>query len=185
MDKNINLQFFQALLGSNNQERKIAEEKFSLLKQVSFNESIEVFISGLDSNDLNIQNLSLLLLKKTYLDSADTYNNLLDENSKLYLKKLVFTLIQFDKNIKFLYRIADILSKIFSFENISELLGYVVKTFDSENAVARQFAIYIIESLCDLGILKDNVVEGSVENFNHIFKKGNKYTQKFIYIYRT
>jgi len=164
---------FQSLLSHINDDRKNAEDYLHKIKDLEFKDSIKIFLSGIESTDVNIQNIAMICMKKNYLDKE--YYALLDDNSKLELKKIVYSLIHFDKNIKSLNRIADFLAKMYSNEKnqLSELLAYVVKTFESENEVARQFAIYIIEALCELGELKDDIVGGSVDNFNIIFKKGN------------
>ena len=173
MNNDFNLQLFQSLLSSNNNERKMAEENFNKVKDLPFKDSIKIFLSGLESQDPKVQNITIVLMKKTYLDSKGYYD-LIDDESKLELKKLIFSLVNFDRNLLYLNRLGDFLSKMYSHStsNLSELLGYVVKTFESELDIARQFAIYIIESLCELGVLKDDIVEGSIENFSVVFRKG-------------
>ncbi len=172
MNKDLSQKLFESLLGADNIERKEAEVKFNKLKDLPFQESIQVFLTGVGSNNTNVQTLAILLMKKTYVENKENYS-LLSPTDKIELKKLMYSLVVFDKDINVLCRIADFLAKLYSYEDLPELLTYVVKTFNSENSITRRFSIYTIEAICELGILNDSAVEGSIDNFNIIFKAGN------------
>jgi hypothetical protein len=75
------------------------------------------------------------------------------------------------KDWKSLQRIADALAKLYSISDLDSSFNDILTWFNSENSVSRQFSIYLIEVLCDLAVLKDEIVKNSIDNFIAIFKK--------------
>jgi hypothetical protein len=155
--------------------RKSAEEKLSKLKSLPFETSVKVFITGMTSNDPKLSNLAALLLKKTLIEDYEMFK-LYSPESVSELKKLLFTYINFDKDTKLLQRVGDILAKIYHHQkNLQEIFPIIVNWFSDSLPKAREFSIYMIESLCEMGAIEDKIVESSISEFNSIFNKGNYY----------
>jgi len=96
----------------------------------------------------------------------------LDDKLKNSLKELIFGFISFDKEPKFLERIADLIAKLYSKSALNEIFGFIVGWMANESPNARRFGIYMIEVLCDLGAINDDVVQNTTNEFLNIFNKG-------------
>ncbi len=96
----------------------------------------------------------------------------LDENLLSSLKQLVFNFITFDKEPKFLERVGELVAKLYYKNSLKEIFGFIGQWMSNENPAARRFGIYIVEVLCDLGAINEEVVQSSTSNFNNIFEKG-------------
>ena len=96
----------------------------------------------------------------------------LDTNLKNSLKEIIFKFISFDKEPMFLERVADLIAKLYSKTALNEIFSFIVGWMSNENPAARRFGIYMIEVLCDIGAIKEDMVEKSVNEFLGIFSKG-------------
>ena len=166
------IQLFQDIMSSDDSIRKNAEKKLETLKTMPFDQSLKIFINGMNFNDLKVSNLAALLLKKTLIDDKETFNKIQPEKIKEFTIYLL-TLISFERDTKFLQKIGDIIAKVhFYLNTLPEIFANIIKWFSDPNPLAREFSIYLIETLCEIGAIEDKIVESSISEFNSIFNKG-------------
>jgi hypothetical protein len=166
------IQLFQDIMSSEDTKRKAAEDRLNSLKNVPFETSVNVFISGMNFNDIKISNLAALLLKKTLIDDKEAFSKIQPEKVQ-ELITLLLSYIRFDRDQKFLQRVGDVLAKIhFHLNTLPVIFPTIVNWFSDPLPQAREFSIYMIESLCEIGAIEDKIVESSITEFNTLFNKG-------------
>ena len=167
-----NTLLFQDIMSNDDSKRKFAEEMLNSLKTMPFETSLKVFIHGMNSKDLKISNLAALLLKKTLIEDKETFIRIQPEKIKEFTY-LLFSYVSFERDTKFLMKIGDIIAKVHYFLNtLPEIFSIIIKWFSDTNPQAREFSIYMIETLCEIGAIEDKIVENSISEFNSIFNKG-------------
>ena len=171
-DQNSHIQLFEDILKADKQIRSSAEEQIQKLKQIDFNTSIQVFNSGMNSNRPEVRQLAALLLKKNYLEDKLILANLTADNLDV-LEKVLKQNIDFEnKEFKTLQRIGEALAILYSGLDLQKCFKDIITWFSSTNPLARRFAIFLIEILCELRVLNDEVVKNSISEFLEIFRKG-------------
>ncbi len=169
------IQLFENLMSTQKDIRENAEKSFDQLKNMPVSQSLPVFAEGMSSGVDNIFQLSTLLFKKTYCENADKLKSFTPEE-KSSLINLVKSKIDFSgaKPWKSLQRLAEALSPLYQETNLSNGFVDILKWFsDQNNALSRKFAIFIIEVLCTLNAINENVLDpGAISNFKGIFSKG-------------
>lgn len=171
-DQNSHMQLFQDLLKADKQSRTTAEEQIQNLKKIDFNQSIQVFNTGMSSQTPEIRQLAALLLKKNFLEDKNILANLTADNLNV-LEKVLKQNIDFEnKEFKTLQRIGEGMAILYSGSDLKNCFNDIIAWFSSSLPIARRFAVFLIESLCELRVLTDEVVKNSVSEFLEIFRKG-------------
>ena len=169
------IQLFENLMSTQKDIRENAEKSFEQLKNMPVSQSLPVFAEGMSSGVDNIFQLSTLLFKKTYCENADKLKSFTAEE-KSSLINLIKSKIDFSgaKPWKSLQRLAEALSPLYQETNLSNGFVDILKWFsDQNNALSRKFAIFIIEVLCTLNAINEDVLDpGAISNFKGIFSKG-------------
>jgi hypothetical protein len=168
-----NIQLFSDIMSTEEQKRKSAEEKLFSFKSQPMNTSIQVFLDGMNHHNDNISNLAALLLKKTYIDDKEYFSkhSPQDQNN---LSQVILAQVKFERSQKFLQKLADILAKIFYYQkNLSSVFPMIIQWFSSPDANAREFSIYFVEVLCEIGAIEDSVIESSINDFTAMFNQGD------------
>lgn len=170
------IQFFENLMSPKKEVREQAEKDLEQMKTMSVSQTINIFKEGIQSANENIAQLSALLLKKTYLDSPEKRQKLSLDEAKLLID-LVKTQINFQgRSWKTLQRLGDNLAPLYQVSGLGQGLQEIMNWFsDQANAISRKFAIYLIEVLCELGALKEELIDdNAIQNFKVIFSNGLK-----------
>jgi hypothetical protein len=172
MNSTENIKLFQNLMSHDKQLRTTAEAQLESLKKAEFNSGIQVFAEGTTSEKPEIRQLATLLLKKTYLDDKTILKFLTAENLST-LEKIIKQNLNFESNDwKTLQRTGEALAILFSGADLHTCFREIVAWFSSTNALARRFAVFLIENLCDLNVITDEIAKVSFADFAQIFEKG-------------
>ena len=167
------IQFFENLMSPNKEIRENAEKDLEKLKTLPPLESLKVFEEGMSSPKESTFQLATLMLKKVYLDNKEKKESLTDEEKNALLQ-ILKSKIDFNKNWKSLQRIADALAPTYQITSLPNGLSEIMNWFNNQNdPKSRKFAFYIIEVLCDLSAITEDVLDSNaIENFKIIFTKG-------------
>ena len=169
------IQLFENLMSPQKDIRENAEKTLNELKNLPLNQSLPVFSEGMSSGAENIFQLSTLLFKKHFCDDENILKSLSDED-KNSLINFVKSKIDFSgaKSWKSLQRLGEALSPLYQATNLPNGFVDILKWFsDQNNALSRKFAIFLIEVLCTLNAINENVLDsGAIANFKGIFSKG-------------
>jgi hypothetical protein len=168
---NTSIKLFEDIMAADKDTRVSAEAKLNELKSVPLSVGLPVFRDGMSCDKPVVSQLATLLLKKTYLDEPEILK-VLTPDQLGEIKSLLLENLNFQKEWKTLQRIGEGLAKIYGVSDLRASFTDIMTWFNDENPVARQFAIFIIEVLCDYKVLKDDVVKESVNDFHGIFQKG-------------
>jgi hypothetical protein len=166
-----NIKLFEDLMNPDRETRTTAEGRLTELKQHTLDIGLSVFKDGMNSDKAMVSQLATLLLKKTYLDDPEILKQLTPEQLG-HMKALLLENLNFQKEWKTLQRIGEALAKIYTVSDLRSSFADIMAWFNHENAVTRQFAIFLIEILCDHKVLNSDVVKDSVSDFHGIFEKG-------------
>jgi hypothetical protein len=166
-----NIKLFEDLMNPDREIRMNAEGKLGSLKQHSLEVGLSVFKDGMNAEKAVVSQLATLLLKKTYLDDPEVLKVLTPDQLSL-MKALLIENLNFQKEWKTLQRIGEALAKIYTVSDLRSSFADIMAWFNNENPVTKQFAILLIEILCDHKVLKDDVVKDAVNDFHAIFQKG-------------
>jgi ribosomal protein S13 len=171
------VKLFEDLMSGNKEAMTRAEAKILELKAAGLNAGGPVFIAGMQSEKGVVAQLATLMLKKTYLDDPEVVKNLTNEQI-LSLKETLKQFVVFEgKDWKTLQRLADALAKVYAITDLQTSFADILSWFKSSNALAKQFSVYLIEVLCELGVLKDDVVKSSSGDFKAIFEEALQESQ--------
>ena len=155
--------------------REQAEKDLNQLKTLPISQSCQVFAEAMSSPTENIFQLSTLMFKKIYCDDKEKLEKLSadEKNSLLNLVKSKIDLSG-GKSWKSLQRIAEALSPLYQVTNLSNGFVDILNWFnDQVNPLSRKFAVFIIEVLCNLSAVNEDVLDdNAVNNFKEIFAKG-------------
>ena len=154
--------------------RESAEKELNTLTTLPVTESLKVFSEAMTSPNESIFQLATLMLKKVYFDNESVKTKLTADEGNA-IGSVLKSVIDFQtKSWKSLQRIADALAPMYQVTSLPTGLSEIMTWFNNQNvAVSRKFAIYLIEVLCDLQALQDNVLDGNAcDNFNQIFMQG-------------
>lgn len=173
MDSSKYITFFENLMSSNKEIRETAEKDLEQIKQLPIDQSLPIFKEGMSSQNKNVSQLSTLMFQKVYLDRAEVKANLTNEQIEM-MKNILKSYINFNENKewKTFQRIADALARLYQISDMKTNFTEIITWFNMPDPIARQFGIYIIEVLCDLEALTDDVITGSIEDFKQMFSKG-------------
>ena len=167
--------FFENLMSPQKEVREQAEKDLEQLKKLPLNQSLPVFSEGMSSTVENIFQLSTLMLKKSFLDDVEKLKSI-PNNDKNDMLTLVKSKVDFSgaKSWKSLQRLAEALAPLYEAINLQSGFSDIVNWFnDQSNALSRKFAIFLIEVLCSLNAVKEEVLnQDSINNFLQIFSKG-------------
>lgn len=172
MNSQENIKLFQDLMSHDKNLRTSAEAHLESLKKVDFNTSIRVFADGMNHERPEIRQLSTLLLKKTYLEDKTILKFLSAENLSLLESTLKLNLNFESNDWKTLQRTGEALAIMFSGADLPSCFREIINWFSSANALARRFAVFLIENLCDLNVINDEIAKGNFSDFTQIFEKG-------------
>ena len=155
--------------------REQAEKDLNQLKTLPISQSCQVFAEAMSSPTENIFQLSTLMFKKIYCDDKEKLEKLSadEKNSLLNLVKSKIDLSG-GKSWKSLQRIAEALSPLYQVTNLSNGFVDILNWFnDQVNPLSRKFAVFVIEVLCNLSAVNEDVLDdNAVNNFKEIFAKG-------------
>ena len=155
--------------------REQAEKDLNQLKTLPISQSCQVFAEAMSSPTENIFQLSTLMFKKIYCDDKEKLEKLSadEKNSLLNLVKSKIDLSG-GKSWKSLQRIAEALSPLYQVTNLSNGFVDILNWFnDQSNPLSRKFAVFVIEVLCNLSAVNEDVLDdNAVNNFKEIFAKG-------------
>jgi len=165
------VKLFEDLMSGDKETRTGAEAKFQEIKKINIPDSLQIFVEGMKSEKPQVAQLSSLMLKKTYLDDSEMMKNLREEHI-LLIKQTVKQFINFNGDWKTLQRIGEVLGKLYSISDLKSSFEDVLSWFKSENVTSQRFANFLIEVMCDLQILKDDIIKVSVDDFISIFRNG-------------
>lgn len=169
------IQLFENIMSPQKETREKAEKDLDQLKTLPLNQSLPVFAEAMNSTQENIFQLSTLLLKKSFLDDLETLNKLSGDD-KQNLINLLKSKIDFSgaKSWKSLQRIGEAIAPLYQSSNMQGGFVDILQWFnDTNSAVSRKFAIFIIEVLCNINAINEDVLDdNAVNNFKEIFKKG-------------
>ena len=163
------------ITSSDNNIRKSAEELLQSTKRMKIDEALNFFLSSIKSQDKTISQLATLMFKKTLLDDKEYFANNIDINtSEKLINDIFFPLVDQNKEWKFLERVAENLAKLYSVDSslIQKSLSNIVNLFSNENVIIRRFAIFLLESICDLNLIKEEIIQISYNDFKSLFSKG-------------
>ena len=173
--KSNSIQLFENIMSPKKEVREQAEKDLNNLKNLPVSQSCQVFADGMSSPTENIFQLSTLLFKKMYCDDKEKLKTKSSEDKKLLLDLIKSKIdLTGEKSWKSLQRLAEALSPLYQYTNLSNGFADILKWFsDQGNAVSRKFAIYVIEVLCTLSaITEDALDDNAINNFKEIFSKG-------------
>lgn len=171
------IKIFEDLMSGNKDAMTKAEAKIQELKVAGLNIGGPVFISGMQSEKAVVAQLATLMLKKTYLDDSEVVKNLTSDQI-LSLKETLKAFVIFEgKDWKTLQRLADALAKVYALTDLQTSFADILSWFKSQNPLAKQFSVYLIEVLCELGVLKDEIVKTSSGDFKAIFEEALQESQ--------
>ncbi len=131
-----------------------------------------VFEKGMDQERPEIGQLVILLLKKTYLKDKTILKFLTAENLSILENTLKRNLNFENNDWKTLQRTGEALAILFSGADLPNSFREIVAWFSSPNALARRFAVFLIDNLCDLNVISDEIANGNFSDFTQIFEKG-------------
>ena len=155
--------------------REQAEKDLKQLQSLPVSQSCPVFAEAMSSPTENIFQLSTLMFKKTFCDDKDKLEKLKPEERNSLLE-LVKSKIDFTgaKSWKSLQRIGEALSPLYQATNLSNGFVDILKWFsDQANPASRKFAVFLIEVLCTLNAVTEQVLDNTaINNFKEIFAKG-------------
>ena len=155
--------------------REQGEKDLNPLKTLPISQSCQVFAEAMSSPTENIFQLSTLMFKKIYCDDKEKLKKL-SADEKNSLLNLVKSKIDFSgaKSWKSLQRIAEALSPLYQVTNLSNGFVDILNWFnDQANPLSRKFAVFVIEVLCNLSAVNEDVLDdNAVNNFKEIFAKG-------------
>ena len=66
-----------------------------------------------------------------------------------------------DKDWKFLERIGENIAKLYSVVDLSRSFTQIVSLFNNENAVIRRVSIFLLDSIIDLNLIKEDLIQVS------------------------
>ena len=169
------IQLFENLMSPQKEIRENAEKTLNQIKTLPIAKSLPVFEEGMSSSVENIFQLSTLLFKKTFCEDDKKLQSYSNEE-KISLINLVKSKIVLtgEKSWKSLQRLAEALAPLYQATNLPSGLADILKWFsDQANAISRKFAIFLIEVLCTLNAINENVLDaGAINNFKGIFSQG-------------
>jgi len=172
MNPTENIKLFQDLMSHDKDLRVSAEAKLETLKKVDFSTGVQVFVDGMNFEKPEIRQLSTLLLKKTYLEDKTILKFLTADNLN-YLDQILKQNLNFEKNDwKSLQRTGEAMAILFSGSDLPTCFKDIINWFSSTNAKARRYAVFLIENLCDLNVITDDIAKASFTEFSQIFEKG-------------
>lgn len=168
------IEIFKNILGNDNNIRQSAEKTLQETKKIPFNEALQFFLQGINNEDKKVSQLAALMFKKTLLDDTEYLKSLGSEASDKLINDVFFPLVSPDKDWKFLERIGENIAKLYSVVDLSRSFAQIVALFNNENAVIRRVSIFLLDSIIDLNLIKEDLIQVSTNDFNALFSKGLK-----------
>ena len=164
---------FQNLMSPSKELRDTAEKTIESFKVLPIHETLPTFHLGMSSSNIQESQLATLMFKKVYLDNK-TIKSTLTLQEITQLKQTLKEFITFPhKEWKSLQRIADALAQLYEISDMVDNFKEISQWINmADQPLARRFGIYLIEVLCDLEALGDNVVSRSISDFIVIFRNG-------------
>jgi hypothetical protein len=165
------VKLFEDLMSGDKDTRTRAESKFQEIKQINLADGLQIFVEGMKCEKPQVAQLAALMLKKTYLDDSEMMKNLKDDQIFL-MKQTVKQFLNFEGDWKTLQRLGEVLGKLYSISDLKNSFDDVLNWFKTENLTSQRFANFMIEVMCDIQLLKDDIIKVSVDEFISIFKNG-------------
>jgi hypothetical protein len=163
---------FKSIFSSENTIRKAAEQKLNDQKNVPFNDALNFFLEGIKDSDSKVSQLAALMFKKTFLDDDRFLASIDKSTAENLVNNIFYPLVNVDKDWKFLERIAENIAKLYTVADLKNSLSQIVTLFGNDNAIIRQFAIFLLDSTADLNLIKEELIQISLEDFKALFAKG-------------
>lgn len=137
----------QDILGQDNSARQRAENELNTQRTANPGALLQLFISNMSSDKVEVAQISCILFKKYFLENAEGVS---DTDFEL-MKQAVLNSLDFKTQpILLLKRKGDVISKIYSLQGKNEdLLTLLVQWAQSEDVVSKQFAMYVFEILSE------------------------------------
>lgn len=163
---------FKGILSNDNTTRQNSELIISEKKNVPFNEALSFFLEGIKDSDSKVSQLATLMFKKTFLDDKRFISYIDCTTAENLVNNIFYPLVSADKDWKFLERVAENIAKLYSVADLKNSLSQIVALFSNQNAIIRQFAIFLLDSTADLNLIKEELIQISIEDFKVLFSKG-------------
>lgn len=163
---------FKAVLSSDNNIRKAAEQRLNDQKNIPFNDALNFFLEGIKDGDSKVSQLAALMFKKTFLDDERFLTSIDKSTAENLVNNIFYPLVNTEKDWKFLERIAENIAKLYTVADLKNSLSQIVSLFGNENAIIRQFAIFLLDSTADLNLIKEELIQISLDDFKALFAKG-------------
>lgn len=137
----------QDILVADNTVRQRAETELNNQRQSNPAALLQLFTANLKSEKVEVAQVSCVLFKKYFLDNSEGISSTdFDQMLQVVMDSLDFK----TQPLLLLKRKGDIISKIFTLQNKNEdLLKLLVGWAQSDDAVSKQFAMYVFEILSE------------------------------------
>jgi hypothetical protein len=137
----------QDILVADNTVRQRAETELNNQRQSNPAALLQLFTANLKSEKIEVAQVSCVLFKKYFLDNSEGISSTdFDQMLQVVMDSLDFK----TQPLLLLKRKGDIISKIFTLQNKNEdLLKLLVGWAQSDDAVSKQFAMYVFEILSE------------------------------------
>lgn len=165
-------EIFKGILSADANTRKNSENIISEKKNIPFNDALNFFLEGIKDNDKTISQLATLLFKKTFLDNEVFLKSLDKTTAENLVNNVFFPLVTTDKDWKFLERVAENIARLYTIADLSNSIKQIVTLFGNENHIIRQFAIFLLDSTADLGLIKEEIIQINLIDFSKLFTQG-------------
>jgi hypothetical protein len=155
----------QDILGADNTVRQRAETELNSQRASNPGSLLQLFITNMSSDKTEVAQISCILFKKYFLDNTEGVN----PGDYEQMLQAVMQSLDFKQPMLLLKRKGDLISKLFMLQNKNEqLLGQLVEWAQSDDAVSKQFAMYIFEKQTECH-LSDEQLKTHKDSFFTIF----------------
>lgn len=166
------IEVFKNILNPNAEARKAAEQTLEQTKTIPFSDALNFYLEGMKSEDKKISQLAALMFKKTLLDDAKYLNTLSSDVAEKLINEVFYKLVDVQKEWKFLERVAENIARLYTIANLKNSFNQIVDLFNHESPIIRRFAIFLLDSISDLNLIKEDLVQITFDSFKTLFSKG-------------
>lgn len=164
---------FQNVLSNDNSLRQEAEREIEATKTLNFQEALSFFLIGINSEDTKIAQLAVLLFKKSFLDDKKYLESVITKDvADGLLNNIFYKYLDREREWKFLERIAECIARLYSATDLASHFYLIKDLFNDDHATFRKFSVFLLESVCDLGLIKEDLIRNAKDDFLKMFQKG-------------
>jgi importin-5 len=163
------IQAIQAVLGADNDKRKEAEQYLETQKETNPGPFIQNLFEIMKNPDPLIAQFACVYIKRAFV-GTETSN--LPRESFEHMKNSLFEYVDFNKQGAYLQSLGFLIVKVYAkLEQFVELMAKTVELGQSQEPLARSFAMYLIEVLADVH-MPVALFKQYVADFANIFSSG-------------